>query len=388
MSTVPHPELERWRSEFPILGNRTYLNSCSLGALSRRSMGYLEEYQDLWGTMGASAWYELWIGRLRELRGRVAELWNASPVEIALTPSVSAALSSVGSAIDYTRRNRVVVAELDFPTQIYQWMVKPGVEVVRVPSDDGIGIPPERWAEYIDERTAVVATSHVFYSTGYIQDLPPIAAAARAAGALFVVDGYQAAGQIPVDPRALGADVYVSGPLKWLLGGPGMAFLWVKEERIRDLEPTIASWFGARDQFQFNAEEFQFRDDAARFELGTPAIPTMYTALGGLEIILQVGPQAIRERVAALTEDLVTRLQSAGVPLRIAGKPERRSGIVMLRIENAAEVVARLAERQIIVDHRGPHVRVSPHFYNTLEENDLFIETLAEAGARAGGSGI
>lgn len=377
-------ELERWRAEFPILAERTYLNSCSLGALSRRSMTYLDEYQELWNTMGASAWYELWLGRLAELRGRVARLWNAREPEIALLPSVSAALSSLASAVDYTTRTKVVVAELDFPTQIYQWMVKPGVEVVRVPSEDGIGIAPERWADYIDDHTAIVATSHVFYSTGYIQDLAPIAEAARAAGALFLVDGYQAAGQIPVDPRAAGADIYVSGPLKWLLGGPGMAFLWVREERITALRPTIASWFGARDQFHFRADRFEFRDDAARFELGTPALPTAYTALGGLEIILEVGMDRVSERVSALTDDLVARLRDAGFRLRIAAEPERRSGIVMIELEGAGEAVKQLAERRIIVDDRGDYIRISPHFYNTREENAMVVEALVEFGRSPG----
>jgi kynureninase len=378
MSTIPHPELERWRDEFPILQTCTYLNSCSLGPLSRRSMGYLGEFQGLWNTMGASAWYELWLGRLGQLRGRVAELWNAGVDEVALMPSVSAALSAVSTAVDYSRRNKVVVAELDFPTQIYQWMVKPGVELVRVPSDDGIGIPAERWAEYIDERTALVVTSHVFYSTGYIQDIRSIAAAAHAAGALMVVDGYHGPGQFPVDPRALGADVYTGGPLKWLLGGPGIAFLWVRRERIPDLEPTIASWFGERDQFGFRPDTFEFRDDARRFELGTPALPTMYTALGGLEIILEAGPQRIRERNAALTDDLIRRAEAAGFELLTSPDPERRSAIVMLRSADAARAVDHLARQGIIVDRRGTYVRVSPHFFNTVAENEAVIAALEE----------
>lgn len=377
MSRVRHPELEGWRDEFPILKSRTYLNSCSLGPLSRRSMGYLGEFQALWNSMGASAWYELWLGRLAELRGRVAELLHGRPAEIGLLPSVSAALSSLSTAVDYSRRNRVLVSELDFPTQIYQWLVKPGVEVVRVPSDDGIGIRPERWAEFVDERTAVVATSHVLYATGYVQDLSPIAEAARRAGALCVIDGYHGAGQLPVDPRAAGIDAYVTGPLKWLLGGPGMAFLWVREERIAELEPTIASWFGAREQFAFHADRFEFREDAARFELGTPSLPTAYTALGGLEIVLAVGPERIRERIEGLTADLVERLEEAGLELRIAREPERRSGIVMARAEDSAAAVAALARQGIVVDRRGEYVRISPHFFNTVEENERVTEALA-----------
>ncbi len=379
MTRIPHPELERWRKEFPILQSRTYLNSCSLGALSRRSMGYLGEYQALWNTLGASAWYELWMGRIGQLKQSVATMWHAKENEIALTPSVSGALSSISTAIDYTKRNKVVVSELDFPTLVYQWLAKPGVEVVQVPSDDGVGVPPERWAEYVDERTALVATSHVFYGTGYVQQLEPIAKAAHDAGALFLVDGYQSVGQIPVDPRSAGADIYVAGPLKWLLGGPGLAFLWVREERIESLRPTIASWFGARDQFQFRVDEFEFRDDAGRFSMGTPAMAAVYTALGGMEIILEVGMERVRERVDALTEDLVGRLRGEGFEMRITGDRARRSGIVMVRVADSAASVAALGQHGIIVDKRGEFVRVSPHFYNTVAENEAVVDALRAA---------
>jgi kynureninase len=379
MTHVPHPELERWRTEFPILQSRTYLNSCSLGALSRRSMGYLGEYQALWNTLGASAWYELWMGRIGQLKQSVATMWHAKESEIALTPSVSGALSSISTAIDYSKRNKVVVSELDFPTLVYQWLAKPGIEVVQVPSDDGVGVPPERWAEYVDERTALVATSHVFYGTGYVQQLEPIAKAAHGAGALFLVDGYQAVGQIPVDPRSSGADIYVAGPLKWLLGGPGLAFLWVKEERIESLRPTIASWFGARDQFTFRVDELEFREDAGRFSMGTPAVPTVYTALGGLEIFAEAGEAAVYERIAALTADVVERVAAAGFEMKIASDPARRSGIVMVRHPDAPGAVHRLAQRGIVVDHRAGYVRVSPHFYNTVAENELFVQALVDS---------
>ena len=380
MTRIPHPELEALRSEFPILQTRTYLNSCSLGALSRRSMGYLGEYQALWNTMGASAWYELWMARVTELRQAVARHWSARDAEVALSASVSAALSSVASAVDYTRRNRVVIADLDFPTLAYQWLARPDVEVVRVPSEDGVGIPAERWAEYVDDRTAIVATSHVFYSTGYVQDLPAIAAIARAAGALFLVDGYQAMGQLQVSPRESGADVYVAGPLKWRLGGPGLSFLWVREEVIDRLRPTIASWFGARDQFDFRLDELVLREDAGRFSMGTPAVPTIYTALGGAEILEEAGMGRVRARIEALTDDLVDRLDAAGFELRISRERSRRSGIVMLRHGDAEGAVADLARQGIIVDRRGDYVRVSPHFYNTAEENALVVHALGEAG--------
>jgi selenocysteine lyase/cysteine desulfurase len=318
------------------------------------------------------------MGRVDQLKSAVAAMWNARESEIALSPSVSGALSSIASAIDYRERNRVVVAELDFPTLVYQWLARPDVEVVRVPSDDGIGVPPERWAEYVDERTALVATSHVFYGTGYVQDLAPIARAARGAGALFLVDGYQAAGQLPVDPRSADADVYVAGPLKWLLGGPGLAFLWVREERIESLRPTMASWFGARDQFTFRVDELEFRDDAGRFSLGTPAVPTVYTALGGLEVFAEAGEQKIYTRIAALTEHLVGLCRDAGFELKTAADPARRSGIVLVKHHDAPGAVRRLAQRGIIVDYRAGYVRVSPHFYNTPAENEACVAALRE----------
>lgn len=378
MTGIPHPELEALRAEFPILKTRTYLNSCSLGALSNRSMGYLGEYQALWNTMGASAWYELWMGRIGDLLDRLAWLWNARRGEVALSPSVSGAIASVASAVDYSKRNRVVVADLDFPTLVYQWLARNDVEVVRVPSDDGVGVDPARWAEYVDERTAIVATSHVFYGTGYVQDLAPIARAARDAGALFVVDGYQGAGQLPVDPRAMDADVYVSGPLKWLLGGPGLAYLWVREEKIDSLRPTVTSWFGAANQFAFRCDELEYRDDAGRFYLGTPAVPTIYTALGGLEIFAQAGPEKAFARIKALTEHLVGLLEDGGFELKMARDPARRSAILLVRHADAAGAVRRLADRNLIVDHRAGYIRVSPHFYNTPAENEAFVAALRD----------
>lgn len=370
------------RHEFPILSRRTYLNSCSLGALSHRALGRIAAFHEEWHTHGASAWYETWTCRLDELRARVAAFINADRAEVALAASTSAGLSVIASALDYGRRNRVVLAELDFPTVAYQWLVKPGVEVVRVPSDDGTAIDPARMAAAIDDRTAVVAISHVFFTTGAIQQTAPIAEAARRHGALFVVDAYQSAGQVPVDVRALGADVLLTGPLKWLLGGPGLAYVFVRDEWIRALQPTITGWFAARDPFAFDIHGFAFRDDARRFELGTPALPTVHAALGGQEIIDEAGIDAIRARNVALTEHLIANLAGAGATVRCAPAAADRSAIVMVPHARPAEAVAELARHDVIVDARPGHVRVSPHFYNTFEELDRFVELLC-TGARA-----
>ena len=375
---VTNTDWQRWRSEFPILSRVNYLNSCSLGALSHRALARIHTFHDDWHTYGASAWYEIWMGRLAELRARVARMIGARESEIALGASTSAALSVIASAFEYQQRNRVIIAELDFPTVAYQWMVKRGVEVIRVPSDDGISIDPQRMAEAIDDRTAIVSISHVFFTTGAIQETATIGEAARRHGAFFLIDGYQSAGQVPVDVHALRADAFVTGPLKWLLGGPGLAYAYVSEEWTRRLEPAITGWFAAREQFSFDITEFAFKDDARRFELGTPALPTVHAAIGGQEIIDDIGVPAIRARNAELTEYLIERLHDGGFTMRAAATPRERSALLMIRHDDPKHAVQRLADAGIIVDARPGHVRVSPHFYNTFDEIDHFVGILRE----------
>jgi kynureninase len=370
-------DLDRWRSEFPILGRTNYLNSCSLGALSRRALTRVGEFHEQWHAYGASAWYELWLGRLAELRGRVALMLNADAAEVALTASTSVALASIASALDYRRRPRVVVADLDFPTLAYQWMVRPDVEVVRVPSDDGVSVDPARFAQAVDGRTAVLATSHVFFTTGAIQDMRTLADIAHRHGALLLVDAYQGAGQVPIDVRAADVDILVTGPLKWLLGGPGLAYLYVRDALVRELTPTIAGWFGAKDQFAFDIAGFEFRDDARRFELGTPALPTVHSALGGQEIIDEVGIDRIRRRNAELTERLIEGARGEGMRVRCAASADARSAIAMIANDAPDAAVRRLADAGIIVDWRPGYVRVSPHFYNTEAEVDHAVAALA-----------
>ena len=366
------------RAEFPILQRKIYLNSCSLGALSLRAVAYLESFQELWHELGASAWYGPWWEKLEDLRSRVSRFLGATPGQLALLPSTSAALSVIAESVDYGRRNRVVCTELDFPTLAYQWAVKPDVELVVLPSHDGVRVDLEQFAEAVDDRTAFLATSHVLYTTGYIQDLDALADIAHRAGAFFLVDGYQGPGQIPVDLGAGKADFYTTGPLKWLCGGPGLSYLYVRDELVQELQPRITSWFAARDQFNFDLENFEPHDDARRFELGTPALPTVYTALGGQEIIDELGIETIRDQNRALTEHLVERAQESGFRLTIAPDPADRSAIVMIQHEDPPGAVEYLAERGIIVDHRPGHVRVSPHFYNTIDEIDQCVETLTE----------
>lgn len=368
---------EAWRGEFPILARTNYLNSCSLGALSRRAEARIAQFHNEWHTLGASAWYEIWLGRLAELRGRVARMLNATEQEIGLAASVSAALTVIASALDYRRRPRVVLGALDFPTLAYQWLVRRDVEVVILESDDGATIDPQRFAEAVDDRTALVATSHVYYTTGAIQDLRALADIAHAKGALFLVDAYQSAGQVPCDVRAADADIFIAGPLKWLMGGPGLSYVYVRESLIRELEPQCAGWFGARDQFAFDTRHFEFREDARRFELGTPALPTVHAALGAQEIVDEIGVDRIRDRNARLAEMLIERVRAEGFAVRCAADAAQRSAIVMVAHDEPEAAVRHLAERGIIIDHRPGFVRISPHFYNTEEEIEHVTHELA-----------
>ena len=367
-----------YRAEFPIFRRAIYLNSCSLGALSTRSRARVNEYLDLWERLGASAWYEIWWGALAELRARYARLIGAPGGSVALHPNISAALTAVADALDYRRRPRVVVTSLDFPTLAYQWLARQadGIEVVVVESPDGIGVPVDAVARAIDGRTALVATSHVFFTSGAIQDVRALADAAHRSGALLLVDGYHATGQVPVDVGALDADFYCSGGLKWLLGGSGIAFLYARPELLPALAPRAVGWFAHREQFRFDPQHLELHEDARRFEAGTPAMMSVYAQLGGLDIIEELGPAEIRRRTMALAEDLIERAAEAGLRPKVAATPATRSGIVMLPSADPAAAVQRLAAAGIVTDSRPGHVRVSPYFYNIADDHRAAIERL------------
>ncbi|HUS15140.1 MAG TPA: aminotransferase class V-fold PLP-dependent enzyme, partial [Chloroflexia bacterium] len=293
-----HDDLLSYRADFPIFEQVNYLNSCSLGALSVRAIDGINEYMRLWGSMGASAWYELWLGRLTELRAQIATLLNASSDEIAIGPSISGAISVISSCLDYGTRNKIVMTDLDFPTVGHQWLAKrnQGVEVVFVPHRDRVSVDLEAFEQAVDERTALVVTSHVFFTSGYVQDIKAIAEIAHRKGALVLIDAYQGTGQIPTDVKDAGVDFLLSGGLKWLLGGTGIVFTYVRRDLLPQLEPTIPGWFGVKDQFGFDIHTVEYPDTALRLEQGTPSIASVYSLLGGLSYILEIGPQRLRER--------------------------------------------------------------------------------------------
>ena len=377
---VENPELTSYRDEFPILGRKTYLNSCSLGALSKRSMENLARFMEMWNEWGAHAWYEIWLGEIANVRQKFATIIGAQVHEVAIAPNVSTALSSIASAFDYSKRHKVLLADMDFPTLAYQWLVKArfGVETVFVESPDRVYVPPELFETKIDEQTALIATSRVCFTSGYIQDIRSVADIAHKNGAYLLVDDYQGTGQIPLNVVAQDIDILVTGTLKWLLGGPGLALVYIREGLIPQLQPSITGWFGHAEQFQFKTREFTFRPDAARIELGTPAMAPIYTANGGLDIVKEISVERICERTRYLTNDLIARAREHGWTVRAPNEPERRSSIVMLELERPEEIVKGLVARNIITDHRPGLLRISPYFYNTIEENAIVIDAISE----------
>jgi kynureninase len=378
MTAAPTFRAARLRDEFPVFRRVRYLNSCSLGALSRRSRERVNEYLDVWDARGASAWYDTWWAALAELRERYGKVVGTTGCNVGLMPNISTALTAIAESLEYRARRRVVVTSLDFPTVPYQWLAKrsEGVEVVIVESPDGIEVPLERLERAVDDRTALVATSHVFFTSGAIQDVRSVADIAHRRGALCLVDGYQAAGQLPVDVGALDADFYCAGGLKWLLGGSGIAFLYVRPELQRLLEPRAPGWFGHREQFRFAAGELELHDDARRFEAGTPGMAAVYAQLGGLDVLDRIGIEAARTITMDLVEDLIESARAAGLAPQVAPEPARRSGIVMFPSDDASQAVRRLVEAGIVADARPGHVRVSPYFYNEREDTRALVELL------------
>jgi selenocysteine lyase/cysteine desulfurase len=373
------PDWEALRAEFPLLERCIYLNACSLGPLPRSGMDALHRYADDWDRQGTPVWFSDWLPLLARFRGKVGELLHAPPGSTAIAPSVSVALTTLATGLPLPPgRDKVLIGELDFPTIGHQWLSRPGFEVEFVPSEDGMTIPPEAFAERIDSRTALVATTHLFYTTGYLQDVRAIAHAAHAAGALCLIDGYQTCGCVPIDVTAMDCDAFVGGCLKWLSGGPGNAFLYLRPDLIPEARPQGTGWFATRDPFSFTLQELVFADDARRLETGTWAMACHYAGLAGLEVCLGVGIANIQERLRDLTDRILERCNEAGVKTFTPREREQRCGIVTLECEKPEEVEASLHAAGVIVDSRPGRVRLSPHWCVTEEELERGLDLVLD----------
>lgn len=396
-------DLLRYRDEFPLLSATTYLNTCSLGALPARGRHKLDEFLDQWERLGASAWYTHWIDELAALREDFGWVIGRPGSEVALAPNVSVALASIASALEPLHsgngtaaarlaeawgvkpppgnsrpRTRIITTALDFPTIGHQWLARRslGVDLVVLPSPDGLTVPLGAFEDAIDEHTAAVATGHVYFTTGAVQDLAGLARICHQNGALLIADGYQATGLIPTDVDALDVDAYVSGTLKWLFGGPGNAFLWLRPEIRAALDPTTTGWFSSARQFAFDVEHLEFASDGRKFEMGTPAVPSAFIARGGMSLVREIGVEALHSRTLDLGSLCIRLAQEAGLAVRAVGDPAWRAGILAVAVPEPAPMVAGLATQGIVVDARPGIVRLSPAFYNTEEEVAAAIDAI------------
>ncbi len=367
------------RGEFPIFEHTTYLNSCSQGALSRRVRRAYEEYLDGWDAHGA-AW-EHWVERTEAARAAFARLLRAQPGEVAVTTSVSQAVSAVVSALPFERRRRtrIVISEYEFPTvgQIAHAQELRGAEVVHVrPQADG-SIPPERFAEAIDERTALVCCTTVSYRSGHRHDVAEIARLAHERGAYLLADSYQAVGALDLDAGALGADFITGGTVKYLLGSAGLGFLYVRRALIAELVPTQTGWFADEDIFRMDISDYSPAGDARRFESGTPPVPNIYAGLAGMSIVEEAGTAAIARHVAALASRLIDGLDELGAQVVTPRSPHHRGPLVCVRSSDADALVRELAEERISCSCRDGNLRVSFHLYNVDEDVDRLLAALA-----------
>ncbi len=376
--------LEDFRHEFPVLANKTYLISASLGPVSLRSRAYLDGYLDAWATKGAPdhVWFEDIFPRMRSLKDSFSALAGCDADELAITTNISVALSTVASALDLSgARNRVVLSELDFPTDGHVWIAwaaKAGAELVWLRSPDGLTIPLEAYDAAIDERTVVVMVNRVLYRSSAIVDAKAICAMARARGALSFVDDYHGVGIVPLDLRDLGCDLYTAGTLKWLCGGPGMVFLYARRDLLPSLEPAVTGWFATEEPFSFDNQHLTYHPTARRLEHGTPPAPVFFLAQGGLDLIAEAGVERIRERQGELTEHVMARADALDLPVRTPRARADRGGVVNVGVGPEAGAICRaLLERDVCTDFRGDGLRISPHFFNTEADVDRCFAELA-----------
>jgi kynureninase len=377
-------DLAAYRDEFDITGRSAYLISASLGPLGVRSRRYLEDYLRAWGEKGAPdrVWFEDIFPAMGRLKRTFAGLAGADPSEIAITTNTSIAISTVASCLDLRgARTRVILSELDFPTDghVWQaWAAKTGAELVWLRSPDGRTIPLDVYDEAIDERTALVMVNRVLYRSSALADANAVCALARARGALSFVDDYHGIGVVPLDLHDLGCDLYVAGTLKFLCGGPGCVFLYARRDLLPSLEPAVTGWFASEDPFAFDPERRSLHPTARRLEHGTPPAPVYPLAQGGLDVIVEVGVERIRRRQWELQDLVMARADDLGLEVRTPRVPQERGGVVNVRVgEDAQRISHALLERNVCTDARGDGLRISPHFFNDEDDVDRCFRELA-----------
>lgn len=373
-------ELLEWRKEFPILDHTVYMISHSLGAMPRRTRDRLQEYADMWSTRGIRSWDEGWWMMATTVGDMIGKIIGASEGEVVMHPNVSVCQSIIASCFDFKgKRNKIVSESLNFPSNLYIYhsLEREGAEFVTVASDDGMTVPLDRMLAAIDEQTLLVSVSHVIFRSSFIQDLKAITARAHEVGALVVADVYQSTGTVPLNVREIGLDFATGGSVKWLCGGPGAGYLYVRRDLWSKLEPRLTGWLAHEDPFAFEIGPNKYADSIYRFLNGTPNVPGMYAAMSGYEIVNEIGVEKIRAKSIRQTTRLIEIAEDEGFKINCPKISAERGGTVVIDVPHGQQVTTELLRRDFLCDYRpGAGIRVAPHFYSKDEELELTVREI------------
>jgi kynureninase len=375
-------DLLSYRSQFPILERTTYLISNSLGAMPRGVYGAMHDYAETWATRGVRAWEERWWMLAAQVGDEIGALMNAPKGSVSTHQNVTTCQAVIASCLDFSgQRNKVVYTDMNFPSVMYFWEAQQarGARVHMVKTDDGITVPTQRLLDAIDEQTLLVPISHVIFRSAFINDAKAIIEKAHQVGALVVLDTFQSLGTVPVDVQALNPDLACGGVLKWLCGGPGVAYLYIRPDLAKRLVPSFTGWIAHENPFAFEIGPNRYAEPPYRFMNGTPHIPALEACRPGVKVISEVGVQRIREKSKRQTARLIELADEHGWQVNTPRNVELRGGTVSIDMPDSYEVCRELLKRDILVDYRPKAgVRMSPHFYNTDEELEIAIDAVEE----------
>jgi selenocysteine lyase/cysteine desulfurase len=366
-------QIQQIRSRFKIFKHKIYLNSCSQGPLSDAVQAGLESFVASWHEQG-SPW-ELWVNQYEAVRTAFAQFINASPDEVAIVTSVSAGINGVASALNFQERRKVVMGEFEFPTMGHVWLGQRvrGAEVQFVAAE-GNRIPAGNYEQLVDRDTCIVPLTHVCFKNGFRSDVPAIAQIAHNAGALVMLDDYQDCGTRPVDVKAMDLDFFVTGTLKYLLGPPGLAFMYVRKELISSLAPTVTGWFGQANPFAYDPKLFDLSPTARRFESGSPSVPNVYAAMPGFQLLQEIGMENVGSHIKILAQLLLSCTRDLGIRAKTPG--DSAGPLVVLQCKDSTLMVQKLAESNIVASNRYDGLRISLHVYNTVDDVKAVVEVL------------
>ena len=366
-------QIREIRSRFKIFQSRIYLNTCSQGALSDAVESGFNEFLASWHEQG-SPW-ETWVERYEAARTAFAEFIHASPDEVAIVTSVSAGINGIASALNFRERRKVVMGEFEFPTMGQVWLGQRmrGAEV-QFAKAQGNSIPAAAYEGLIDRNTLIVPLTHVCFKNGFRTDVNTVTQMAHSAGALVMLDDYQDCGTRRVDVEAMNLDFYVTGTLKYLLGPPGLAFLYVRRELIPSLTPSVTGWFGQADPFAYNPKHFELSPTARRFESGSPSVPNVYGAIRGFQMLEEIGMEQMAGHVGKLAQALLSRTRELGISTKTPA--ESVGPLVVLESLDSALLLQTLSQNGIVASNRFDGLRISFHVYNTIDDVNVVAEVL------------